>query len=57
MIIRHLSITQKKSGSIEKTVMFVHQATDPPVECLFVPDMALACAEKFAIEEKTSSFC
>ncbi len=42
----------KVSGSLDKTTMFVHQATDPPVECLLVPDMALACAEKFAIEGK-----
>src|SRR6185295_2546219 len=38
----------ESAGSIEKTVMFIHQATDPPVECLLVPDMALACAERFA---------
>ena len=29
--------------------MFIHRATDPAVECLLVPDMALACAEKFAV--------
>jgi V/A-type H+/Na+-transporting ATPase subunit B len=40
------------SGSLDKTVMFVHQATDPAVECLLVPDMALACAEHFAIAGK-----
>lgn len=40
------------SGSMNKTVMFVHRATDPAVECLLVPDMALACAEKFAIDGK-----
>ena len=38
----------EKSGSLEKTIMFIHRATDPAVECLLVPDMALACAEKFA---------
>ena len=42
----------EKAGSIEKTVMFIHRAIDPPVECLLVPDMALACAEKFALEGK-----
>ena len=42
----------EESGSMSKTVMFVHRATDPAVECLLVPDMALACAEKFAIEDK-----
>ena len=40
------------SGSLDKTVMFIHQATDPVVECLLVPDMALAAAEKFDIERK-----
>lgn len=42
----------EESGSMNKTVMFVHRATDPAVECVLVPDMALACAEKFAIEGK-----
>lgn len=42
----------EESGSMNKTVMFVHRATDPAVECLLVPDMALACAEKFAIDDK-----
>jgi V/A-type H+/Na+-transporting ATPase subunit B len=40
------------SGSLEKTVMFIHKATEPAVECLLVPDMALACAESFAIRDK-----
>jgi len=40
------------SGVLDKTVMFIHLATHPPVECVLVPDMALACAEKFAIEGK-----
>lgn len=40
------------SGTMNKTVMFIHRATDPAVECLLVPDMALACAEKFAINDK-----
>ncbi len=42
----------ESSGSIEKTLMFIHKATDPAVECLLVPDMALACAERFAIQDK-----
>jgi V/A-type H+-transporting ATPase subunit B len=42
----------EKSGSLNKTVMFIHRATDPAVECLLVPDMALACAEKFATQDK-----
>ncbi|SCA63158.1 V-type ATP synthase beta chain [Chlamydiales bacterium SCGC AG-110-M15] len=43
----------EQSGSMNKTVMFIHRATDPAVECLLVPDMALACAEKFALEDKS----
>jgi V/A-type H+-transporting ATPase subunit B len=42
----------EESGSMNKTVMFIHRATDPAVECLLVPDMALACAEKFAVNNK-----
>lgn len=42
----------EREGSIEKTVMFVHRATDPAVECVLVPDMALACAERFAVRGK-----
>jgi V/A-type H+-transporting ATPase subunit B len=32
--------------------MFVNQASDPIVERLLVPDMALAVAERFAVDEK-----
>ncbi|MBM3207759.1 MAG: V-type ATP synthase subunit B [Chlamydiae bacterium] len=42
----------EKSGSLEKTIMFIHKATDPAVECVLVPDMVLACAEKFAVQNK-----
>jgi V/A-type H+/Na+-transporting ATPase subunit B len=42
----------EESGSMNKTIMFIHRATDPAVECLLVPDMALACAEKFAVQGK-----
>lgn len=42
----------EESGSLNKTVMFTHLATDPAVECLLVPDMALATAEEFAVEGK-----
>jgi V/A-type H+/Na+-transporting ATPase subunit B len=42
----------EESGSMNKTVMFIHRATDPAVECLLVPDMALAVAEKFAMNNK-----
>lgn len=42
----------EQSGSMEKTLMFIHKATDPIVECVLVPDMALACAERFAVQDK-----
>ncbi len=42
----------EESGSLNKTVMFIHRATDPAVECLLVPDMALAIAERFAVNDK-----
>lgn len=41
-----------KTGAIEKTSMFIHLASDPVVECVLVPDMALAAAEKFAVKNK-----
>ncbi len=42
----------EESGSAQKTVMFIHRAIDPAVECMLAPDMALACAEKFATSGK-----
>lgn len=42
----------EQSGSSDRTVMYIHRATDPAVECLLAPDMALATAEKFATEGK-----
>ncbi len=42
----------EESGTMNRTIMFAHRATDPIVECVLVPDMALACAEKFAVQDK-----
>jgi V/A-type H+-transporting ATPase subunit B len=39
------------AGVFARTVMFCNLAADPIVERLLVPDMALAVAEKFAVEE------
>jgi V/A-type H+-transporting ATPase subunit B len=39
------------AGVFSRTIMFVNQASDPIVERLLVPDMALAVAERFAVEE------
>ena len=44
--------TLDKSGALAKTVMFVHTAADPTVECMLVPDISLAVAEKFALQGK-----
>ncbi len=44
--------TLEKSGSMGHTVMFIHTASDPTVECTLVPDMSLAVAEKFALDGK-----
>ncbi|MEQ8967688.1 MAG: V-type ATP synthase subunit B [Azospirillaceae bacterium] len=43
--------TFERRGVFHRTVMFVNQASDPIVERLLVPDMALAVAERFAVEE------
>ena len=43
--------TFANAGVFGRTVMFVHQASDPVVEALLVPDLALAVAEHFAVEE------
>ena len=39
-------------GALSKTVMFIHTASDPTVECMMLPDMALAVAEQFALQDK-----
>ena len=44
--------TLEKGGAMGRTVMFVHTASDPIVECTLVPDMSLAVAEQFALEGK-----
>ena len=44
--------TLEKSGAMGHTVMFVHTAADPTVECTLVPDLALAVAERFALDGK-----
>jgi V/A-type H+-transporting ATPase subunit B len=44
--------TLDEHGALSRSVMFVHTAADPVVECLLVPDMTLAVAEYFAIEGK-----
>ena len=42
--------TLGRSGALGRTVMFIHTAADPTVECTLVPDMSLAVAERFALD-------
>ncbi len=44
--------TLESSGAMSRTIMFVHTASDPTVECTLVPDMSLAVAERFALDGK-----
>ena len=44
--------TLDEHGALGRTVMFVHTASDPTVECLMVPDMSLAVAESYALKGK-----
>ena len=44
--------TLEKSGALSRTVMFIHTASDPTVECTLVPDLSLAVAEQFALQGK-----
>ena len=49
--------TLDEQGALSRTVMFVHTAADPTVECTLVPDMALATAEYFAVQENKRVLC
>ncbi|MDX9800367.1 MAG: V-type ATP synthase subunit B [Spirochaetia bacterium] len=44
--------TLEEGGALSRTIFFVHTAADPIVECLLVPDVALAVAEQFALQGK-----
>ncbi len=44
--------TLEDAGAMNHTVMFVHTAADPTVECLMIPDMCLSVAEQFALKGK-----
>jgi len=44
--------TLDKQGALSRSVLFIHTASDPTVECLMVPDMALAVAERYALDGK-----
>ncbi len=40
------------AGVLSRTLMFIHTASDPVVERLLVPDLALAAAEQFGVQGK-----
>ncbi|MFA5410683.1 MAG: V-type ATP synthase subunit B [Candidatus Omnitrophota bacterium] len=42
----------EEHGALSRSVMFIHTAADPTVECLLVPDISLAVAENFALDGK-----
>ncbi len=44
--------TLESSGAMSRTIMFIHTASDPTVECTLVPDLSLAVAERFALQGK-----
>ena len=44
--------TLEEHGALSHSIVFMHTAADPVVECLLVPDISLAVAENFALEGK-----
>jgi V/A-type H+-transporting ATPase subunit B len=42
----------EQHGALSRSVLFIHTAADPTVECLLVPDVSLAVAEQFALQNK-----
>src|SRR3990167_1492997 len=44
--------TLQSHGALSRSIFFIHTAADPTVECLLVPDLCLAVAERFALEGK-----
>jgi len=44
--------TLEEHGALSRSIVFMHTAADPIVECLLVPDISLAVAEHFALAGK-----
>lgn len=42
----------EEAGRLSRTILFANLASDPVAERLLVPDLALAVAERFAVEER-----
>ncbi len=49
--------TLDEQGALSRAVMFIHTAADPTVECTLVPDLALATAEFFAVQQHKRVLC
>jgi V/A-type H+/Na+-transporting ATPase subunit B len=44
--------TFEEGGVLGRSIMFIHTASDPTVECLLVPDLCLAVGEQYALKGK-----
>ena len=44
--------TLEENGALSRSILYIHTAADPVVECLLVPDTCLAVAEQFALNGK-----
>ena len=44
--------TFDEGGVMGRTIMFIHTAADPVVECLLIPDLCLAVGEQYALQGK-----
>ncbi len=44
--------TLEREGALSRSILFIHTAADPIVECLLVPDICLAVAEQFALKNQ-----
>ena len=44
--------TLEEQSALQRSILFIHTASDPIVECLLVPDISLAVAEQFALAGK-----
>jgi V/A-type H+-transporting ATPase subunit B len=42
----------EEGGVLGRSILFIHTAADPVVECLMVPDMTLAVGERYALQGK-----
>jgi len=42
-----------EAGVLGRTILFIHTAGDPVVECLLIPDLALAVGEQYALQGKS----